>query len=730
MKKLTILLALCLCLNGTLALADDMQGEIPASPEGGEAVAEEVNEAAEITAAEAGEAADEGTPTGDETVENASGDQDAPKEENGAPAGENPDDPEGAGEQTPGEGDAAPAGEAGQSADGGQNGEAGNPNDQQPAENAPADEKNEAADPSEAEEGGDASQTGEPADPSQAGEGGEAAPETAEVPEDAEAWFERDGAKIGGRLEEILPQLTGNDTLNIVSKNVQKVVWVRDVALKPLADVILKLDPEDRTKAICISRVDPAGSETPETIELKALAECGDDEKGDLYFWIEPVKPEEPEPTPTEAPAPVLAVAAESYVAETWSAETPSFTLSGIPEGGQYSYAAVMYGERIVPLSGDTYVPDAEGQYSVRFVLLDGIGDIVSASETYQLWLDATAPEKVMVEADEVQSYALHITATDSLSGVTGVSLDGGATWTELTNGEIYTYVGEGPATLSPGAIQVRDAAGNLWRNEKEVLLEAVTPEPSYGGGGGGGGGSGDGKAAPSHASGDGEEGAEYETLALELPEEPMKQLTVGGEAMALTLVLDDAQAQDAPVGEDMPFTARLGSWCPAPKGEDAHENVLADPSEPAQDTLILTAEPEADLGDAFSFTWRFNGEVYRMLANSGIKYVALRIGDDLAAFPTEGFTGGTKYTELKMLGVSTRKFDYTLTMKVNLDPGYVSAMSDSDFSRDCDLSIRAEVENMAYELSSSTNSIMYFYDVYLGPEDMMAQPFGQYRAE
>ena len=115
------------------------------------------------------------------------------------------------------------------------------------------------------------------------------------------------------------------------------------------------------------------------------------------------------------------------------------------------------------------------------------------------------------------------------------------------------------------------------------------------------------------------------------------------------------------------------------------------------------------------------------MLSNSGIKYVALKVGDDIAAFPTEGFTGGTKYTELKMLGVSTRKFDYTLTMRVNLDPAYVSAMSDCDFSQSCDLSIRTEVENMAYELSPSTNSLMYFYDVYLGPEEMLDAPFGQY---
>ena len=219
----------------------------------------------------------------------------------------------------------------------------------------------------------------------------------------------------------------------------------------------------------------------------------------------------------------------------------------------------------------------------------------------------------------------------------------------------------------------------------------------------------------------------DYETLTLELPEEPMTRLNLGGEELALSLVLDSAEDADAPVGEEQPFTASLVSWKPPKAGEDAHENVLDDGEIPVPNTLVLEAELEEGLGDRFAYTWRFNGEVYRLLSNSGVKYVALKVGDDVAAFPTEGFTGGTKYTELKMLGVSTRKFDYTLTMRVNLDPGYVSAMSDCDFSQTCDLSIRAEVENMAYELSGSTNSLMYFYDVYLGPEDMLSQPFGEY---
>ena len=60
---------------------------------------------------------------------------------------------------------------------------------------------------------------------------------------------------------------------------------------------------------------------------------------------------------------------------------------------------------------------------------------------------------------------------------------------------------------------------------------------------GGGGGGGGSGSAARQHASGDGEEEADYGTLALELPEEPMAELTIGGETLPLSLELAAAEA-------------------------------------------------------------------------------------------------------------------------------------------------------------------------------------------
>ena len=733
MKKWVCLLALCLCLNGTLALASEVE---PAAPAAGAAQTEAVQEAAEAGEPPAAGGENAG-PTAEEmpAAEVESAEQgEAPASQN--PASENPTSESPANENPTGEnpGSENPASESPAS----ESPASENPASESPASESPAGENPTGENPaSESPASGNADGAAtEPAsaDAQDAGDAGEApagapteAPADA-VPEDAQAWFEADGAKVGGTLEALLPQLTGKVTLNLIDKNIEGVARVKDLPLKALSEVTLKLDPEDDSRVIRVSRSDPAGVERPETIALKDLSDCAGDERGDLFIWIEDAAQPTPQPTATPEPVPVLSVSAEKLSAGAWSNEAPSFTLSGIPEGKAYSYAAVIYDERIVPLSGNAYAPDMEGRYSVRFAMVDGIGDIVSASETYPLWLDFTAPKDVMIEYDDASDYTLHITATDGLSGVTGVSFDGGATWEALSDGEEFTYTAAGETTLSPGTVQVRDAAGNLWRSTSEIRLEAVTPEP--GGGGGGGGGSGEKKPVQSHASGDGEEGVEYEALELELPAEPMKKLTVGGEEMELTLVLESARAEGAPVGEEQPFTAALARWQVPADADDPHENVLADAAEPAPNTLVLTAKADANLGDAFAYTWRFNGEVYRLLANSGIRYVALRVGDDVAAFPTEGFTGGTKYTELKMLGVSTRKFDYTLTMRVNLDPGYVSAMSDCDFSRSCDLSIRAEVENMAYELSASTNSLMYFYDVYLGPEAMLDAPFGQYRAD
>ena len=542
----------------------------------------------------------------------------------------------------------------------------------------------------------------------------------AQIPSEAEAWFKRGSELQWGTLEEIVGKLIGGETVYIQSGNI---MLVSAAPLAVLSTVTLLPDKDvfKGSYSVCISMENPTGVAEPSLLQPEQLLSIG--ERADLYIWVV-----QDTTTPTgedEEEKPTLTVTATGLEESGWTRTQPQFTLSGIPDGKNWTYAAIIYDERIVPIGADIYTPEEEGVYTLRFAMLDELGDIMAASEQYSLQLDWTAPE-VSIEVDEETSFTLEISASDNVSGLDSVSIDKGKTWNSIEEGS-YTVTETAEKTFATGDIQVRDIAGNVYQSEEEYTVTEVEGEEEGeegeeegedGGGGGGGGGNGNGSGTPRlpHASGDGEEGADYDALAMELPDEPMYQLTVGGETMDLTLLLASAQAPNASVGTYQPFSARLKHWKDASNSD-------------APNTLVLEAEIDEDLGDVFSYEWHFNGEVYRMLANSGIKYVALKVDDAVAAFPTEGFTGGTRYTELKMQGVSTRRFDYTLTMKLNLDPNHVSAMTESDYSQNCDLSIHATVEDKNYELSNSPQSMMYFYNVFVGAEDMMDQPFGEYDA-
>ena len=97
---------------------------------------------------------------------------------------------------------------------------------------------------------------------------------------------------------------------------------------------------------------------------------------------------------------------------------------------------------------------------------------------------------------------------------------------------------------------------------------------------------------------------------------------------------------------------------------------------------------------------------------------------------PTEGFTGGTKYTELKMLGTANKKFEYTVAMTFNLDPDSIPALSEFDRSASCDLAIQVQVEAEKYVLTAEQKGEMYYYHVLLGPSELMLAPYASYFAE
>lgn len=555
-------------------------------------------------------------------------------------------------------------------------------------------------------------------------------PMESEIPEDAQAWMLAEGGRACGSLAELVAYAAENTEIRLL---LPEVMEIKDAPLAHLSSLKLMADEdafEDGEYRVVISEESPETTEAPVELDPAEWAELEEDATANLFVWVVKVEPDvSPEPSQPPEESASIAVEADDYRAAQWSPVHPTFALSGIPEGKSWVYAAVIYDERIVVLSDNLYTAEEEGVYTVRFVILDEYGDIVDASEKYTLWLDHTQPE-VSVTIDSEKDYTMYIDLADSMSGVQALSLDGGVNWMELNGESADAYTVCGKMTLEAGMVQVRDAAGNLWVSSESYELTKI-PKDNFGGGwGGGSGGGGDSKPAKQHAKAEPDSKAseaEYDALAMELPEEPMRVLTIDGQELSLTLELTNAEGFEIPEEYQPTFTAELTAWT-------VEEEPLDDEEEPQvvdrpMDTLILTAVPEENLGDRFEYRWKFNGEVYRLLANSGVRYLALQIGDDMAVFPTEGFVGGTKYTELKMLGVSTKKFDYTVAMTFNLDPDHIPALSENDFSESCDIAVMTEVEDMKYVLTAEQKGEMYYYNVCLGPKTMMDVPYGAYGA-
>ena len=420
---------------------------------------------------------------------------------------------------------------------------------------------------------------------------------------------------------------------------------------------------------------------------------------------------EEPlEPTPTPTPEQGLQVSPEDYYAGRWSCVPPTFHLSGISEGDSGSdYAVIILDERIALLSGSDYIPLDEGTYSVRFAIMDGMGDLTSRSDRYDLMLDFTPPELGIEVSQELdRTMTLHL--SDALSGTASLSLDGGANWIALDGMESYPYTATEKQVFVPGSIQLMDNAGNLSENAEEIVLDKL---PRMSGGGGG-----DSTPKKQHASGDGDT-ALYNAYPLELPEESMQVLTLGGEEVELSMELVRETAPTTPGS----FRAEMLRWTRSDGAEDV------DAGEP--DTLLLTAEPLSGDETDCARVWRINGAVLRKLYNSDIRYLLLEVDGAMLSLPTQGFLAGTRYAQLKMQGVSTAEFDYEIRMRT-LSHGTADAAQLPAFSRApaCDAHLRVQVEGEEYApLDRDATPEMYLCDVYLGPEDLPDYPYGAYPA-
>jgi hypothetical protein len=402
--------------------------------------------------------------------------------------------------------------------------------------------------------------------------------------------------------------------------------------------------------------------------------------KNGLYITVTDVSGSAEDPGKVD-----ILVEAKKYKPGKWSNAFPSFSLKKTPDtAAGYSFAVIVDGGSPVLLAKGSYIPDVEGAYRLTFALADGSGRIAAQSANYYVALDMTAP---LIRAESGER-GIIITATDALSDTVCISVDAGKTWQEssrqLDGSFTYTFVNTTRKAIPAGTIMARDAAGNIAAYGEEIA--------GMGGGGYGGYGGMSGGRTVSHASSDTSSTIAYEAVALQWEEAEMTVLTLGGEALALTVsrVLPDGSYVEA-----ASFAAELGAW-----------RSLEDEG---YDSLILTAVTGDEDGGDYAYQWDFSGAVYKKLAASGIDYLILRADGQVMAFSTAGFTAGIRYNLLKSGGVASGEFHYVALMGQALE----------------DMALSVYVDGGFYALTDDPAREMYCYDVYFGSDDIINKPFG-----
>lgn len=522
----------------------------------------------------------------------------------------------------------------------------------------------------------------------------------------SEAWMNAgDGEFVWGTAADMIAGWQAGEIIYVLA---DRPVVVVDIALADVENIVFMPDPDKFGEDYrCVLSEDaPTDCVPPEDVENY------------IYIWVEEIPEETPEPTEKPTPAPTatpvpemeIRVAADNYLPGQWSGEKVTFTLSGIPENAErFSYAVIAYDERFIILSGNTYTCDDEGESDLRFVILDGIGDVAARSQKYEPMLDLTPPSSIYVQMKEGSYKKYFVSAEDALSGVAEFSSDGGETWVKPNEDGMAAFKGKSGDVIPAGMILAKDNAGNISAYEMDFYIPEKTP--SWDGGGSGGGGNED---ETPHAPPAGEADLNpYNALELEISEKPMKNLIMGETELPLFVELDFAGEFEIPEDYEQLFTARLEKWGP--------EEEITQGEEGKFDTLVITPVHDENIADEYAYMFHFNGVVYRMLMNSGIDYLVFETGDGICAISTAGFTAGTEYTRMKSEGVSTKYMDYTVRL-----------MGDGDMETPVEMVMEMEVtmpgSEEIYPLVDEItcgDGTMYYYDVQFGPAEMMEVPFG-----
>ena len=483
-----------------------------------------------------------------------------------------------------------------------------------------------------------------------------------------QAWMENpDGSgPVYGTLEGLLALAPTGSTIYLLTGD----IIILSGGASQLSGVQLAADPGVFATSSCAVRV---------TTQSPLDGSAG------LFVYVEEVTAGEETATLT------LQAACDQTLDGSWLTTAPTFTLSSdveLPQG--WTWAVRYDGGAPVTLAGNTFTAQEEGAYTLTFVVLDGAGQVAASTQDVTLRLDTTPP---LVQATAGANLTLTVTASDAVSGIDGLSMDGGASWypvTEMGEGVWgLTFTAAQAYTFAPGTIVARDGAGNLAAYEKEVTLQSSQGRPGGGFSGGGGSSS---TVATTHATSDTTAVVAYDGVELVVADQPMSSLVMGETELELFLRPDERLL--ALLGEDYQpaFTATLSNWM-----EDATDT---------PDTLVLAVSQE-DLAQAedAAFTWDFNGTVYKKLATSGIDYLVLQVGDQVTALSTAGFAAGVRYTMYRAQGLSSEAFDYHVAM-----------------TEEGETTLSVTVAGETWLLTEEEGGAFYYYDVYTGTLEELAQ--------
>lgn len=495
--------------------------------------------------------------------------------------------------------------------------------------------------------------------------------EQAEIAEDVQAWMRYStGTLVQGTAQAVLDSIGFDESATGELPTVY--IRARDtVRLENIAESFLRRVP-------LLPDADVFAQEGEAVVRWK-VAEGVARGLPPIELWVELLPPPTPPPE-----VPVLTVTARDYLPNAWSRVAPTFTLSGIEDGStEYVYGVFICNEQLIVFSRGTteYIPTLEGgDIRLRFAILDMMGDVVCFSDEYAMMLDMTPPDGPYPVPYNDSNTIVQVYASDSLSGLEAISLDGGNTWlsAELSE-DHFRCQGEKGETLPGGCLQARDFAGNLSKCYEEYAFGRPRRP---------GNGSGSTTTPIRHASQTLDYSqANYNALELSFSDESQTQLIAGDTILNLNLTVD---------GQPGSFTVQTLTY-------PMEEGVL--PSTP--NLLMLTAQNQENAACA----WQFSGDVYRLLYNSRVDFLVLRTGGYIAVLPTAGFTAGTEYVRLKSNGISTRRFLYTITQD--------EAMLET--------TMMVTVEEQTYELGEAKSRPMYRTGVLIGPMSLLDRPYRSY---